>query len=422
MLGTGPLESSPNLRETVTRLRRLVELSTTLNSTLNLNDLLQLIIQTAAEILECDATSILLYDEKDDHLFFAAATGSDPKKLAEIPVPLEGSLAGTIFRTNRPLILNQLEGDPRHYKQASRHVGFQARSLLGVPMRIRDRTTGVLEALNKRNGPFTQTDQHVLTVVASHAAVAVHNAQLVQALKQAYERVSTADQLKSSFLALASHELRTPLGIIIGYATFLREESQGELSEHAEHVLNAAMQMRALLEDMTNLTLLETAESTFKSRAVAIQDVLEKACEEIDELASAKAQTLVFDFPKQPLQVTADSKKLTAAFVNLLHNAVRFSPEGGQIGVGAKREQDGVLSWVQDNGIGIPPDQLGEVFQKFYQIESPNVRHYSGMGIGLTIAKGLIEAQGGRIWAESEGENKGSTFKVWLPTADQSPL
>src|SRR5512144_29969 len=97
------------------QLKRLVELSVTLNSTLDLDALLQLVTATATELLDCEAASILLFDEKHKRLYFAAATGSNPQKLAEIPVPLEGSLAGTIFSANRPLILNNVEQDPRHY-------------------------------------------------------------------------------------------------------------------------------------------------------------------------------------------------------------------------------------------------------------------------------------------------------------------
>ena len=106
-------------------LLRLVDLSVQLNSTLDLDELLQLITATAAEALECEAASILLYDEKNPRLFFAAATGSDPAKLAEIPVPIDGSLAGTIFRTNQPLILNNVEQDPRHYSLVSDHIKFK---------------------------------------------------------------------------------------------------------------------------------------------------------------------------------------------------------------------------------------------------------------------------------------------------------
>jgi signal transduction histidine kinase len=415
MLGTGPLESSPDLKETVARLRRLVDLGTTLNSTLNLNDLLKLIIQTAADVLECEATSILLYDEQRSSLFFAAATGEDADKLSEIPVPIDNSLAGTIFTTREPLILNRIEDDPRHNAQASEHVGFQTKSLLGVPLRIRDKTIGVLEALNKKVGTFSDTDKNLLIVVASHAAVAIHNAQLVKALKKAYEDVTKADQLKSNFLALASHELRTPLGIIIGYATFLREESEGQNSEHAEQVLNAAMQMRTLLEDMNNLTMLETDTSSVVIKKTILQDVLGGVAGEVEELAQIKRQTIKFDFPEEPLEMMLDEKKFRAAVVNLFHNAIRFSPEKGEIIVGAQREKESVIVWVRDYGIGIPQKELEDIFEKFYQVEAPNVRRYGGMGIGLTIAQGLVKEQGGRLWAESEGEGKGAVFKIMLP-------
>ncbi len=415
MLEPNPLAAPSELEKTTERLQRLVDLSVSLNSTLNLNDLLKIIIQTAADILDCEAASILLYDENTGKLFFAAATGEDAGKLAEIPVPIDNSLAGTIFTTREPIILNNLENEPRHNKEASDHVGFQTRSLLGVPLHIRDRTIGVLESLNKKAGNFSKEDQETLGVVASHAAVAIHNAQLIQALRQAYDDVSKADTLKSNFLALASHELRTPLGIIIGYATFLREESAGEASGHAEQVLNAALQMRTLLEDMNNLTMLESDESTFLPRKTNLQELLTKAAEEIRELAQVKEQELVFDFADEQIESLVDGKKLTAAVVNLLHNAVRFSPKKEKIILGLSRSEDEILCWVQDHGIGIPQDQLENIFEKFYQVEAPNVRHYGGMGLGLTIAQGLVEAQGGELWAESEGEGKGATFKISLP-------
>lgn len=421
MLGTGPLESSPNPNETISRLRRLVELSARLNSTLNLNELLKLIIQTAGDILDCEAASILLFDEKSGELFFAAATGEDAQKLAEISVPLNHSLAGTIYKTREPIILNRIEGDPRHNSKASEHVGFTTESLLGVPLQIRGgKSIGVLEALNKKIGSFTEADKNILVVLASHAAVAIHNAQLVQALKKAYEDVSKADELKSNFLALASHELRTPLGIIIGYATFLREEAEGEVSGHAEQVLNAALQMRTLLEDMNNLTMLEKDTSSIIVNAARVEDILKQAAAEVQELVSVKEQKVHFDFAAKELSLLIDAKKLHAALVNLLHNAIRFSPEETIITLGAQKMEEKALIWVQDQGIGISQDQLEHIFEKFYQVESPNVRHYGGMGIGLTIAKGLIKAQGGKLWAESEGKGKGATFKILLPLQENN--
>lgn len=412
MTNTGQLRDLEGRHQ---QLLRLVELSVTLNSTLDLDDLLRLITATATELLDCEAASILLYDEKNPRLYFAAATGSDPAKLAEIPVPMEGSLAGTIFRTNRPLILNNAEQDPRHYSLVSDHIEFKVKTLLGVPMPIRDRIVGVLEAVNKRNGVFDDRDATLLSVTAAHAAIAINNARLLRTTQQALEKVKETDQLKSNFLSLASHELRTPLGIIIGYSTFLKEDTKGKGSEHADQVLTAAGQMRTILDEMNNLAMLKSDELTFKPQKVAMQDVLAFACDGIKEVASTRDQKLKYIFPEEPFLVNVDIDKTALAFVNILNNAIRFSSQGSHITVGAIKHGDQVLAWVQDHGIGIPIDQLQKIFEEFYQIEPPNTRSYGGLGIGLTIAKGLIEAQGGKIWAESEGLGAGAVFKVLLP-------
>jgi len=403
------LESRPH------QLKRLVELSVILNSTLDPDVLLQLITATATELLDCEAASILLYDEKNSRLFFAAATGSNPAKLAEIPVPIDSSLAGTIFRTNSHIIIHIAEQDPRHYPIVSEHIKFKVKNLLGVPMPIKDRTVGVLEAINKRNNLFTEHDAALLAVTAAHAAIAINNARLLRKTQRALERGKESNELKNNFLTLASHELRTPLGLILGYSSMLKEDTQGELSDHVNHVLTAAQQMRSILDEMNNLVMLKSDEMMLRPQKVAMEDILAYACEGIKEIAATRKQNLVYAFPEEPYIVNVDIDKTALAFGNILGNAIRFSPEGSDITIGVTKDGDQVLSWVQDHGIGIPPDKLQKIFEEFYQIEPPNTRHYGGLGIGLTIAKGLIEAQGGKFWAESEGAGKGSTFKVLLP-------
>ncbi len=399
------------------QLHRLVELSVTLNSTLDLDALLQLITSTATELLECEGASILLYDENNPRLYFAAATGSDPVQLAEIPVPIENSLAGTIFRTNQHIILNDVKQDPRHYSLVSDHVKFKVNSLLGVPMPIKDKTVGVLEAINKRNGVFDERDASLLSVTAAHAAIAINNARLLHTTQQALEKVKESNELKSNFLSLASHELRTPLGIIMGYSALLKEDAKGEFSDSANQVLTAARQMRSILDEMNNLAMLKSDEMILKPQKVVMEDVLTYACEGIKDIASTRKQNLIYAFSEEPLVVNIDIDKTALAFGNILGNAIRFSPEGSDITIGVMKDGNQVLSWVQDQGIGIPTDKLQKIFEEFYQIEPPNTRHYGGLGIELTIAKGLIEAQGGKIWAESEGTGAGSTFKVLLPMA-----
>jgi signal transduction histidine kinase len=408
------------LHRTAEQLARLIDVSVTLNSTLNVDELLKYIIHTGVELLNCESVSLMLYDERRQRLIFAAATGSDPKKLAEIPVPLDGSLAGTIFKENRTLILKDVASDPRHFVFVSRHVSFETRSLLGVPMRVKGRPTGVIEALNKRDGDFDQADADLLTVIASQAAVAIHNAQLVKALQDAYEEIRSADQLKGNFLALASHELRTPLGIILGYATFLHEDSSGETSEHAQHVLHAAIHMRSLVEAMTNLNMLRDKGLVLHRVVVPLQQILQNAYGEVKSLADARHQQVSLSLPEQPMPVQADPEKLTTAFVNLLNNAVRFTPEGGQIVLGAQPQKANVLAWVQDNGIGIPRKELQRIFDEFYQVEDHMTRRHGGLGIGLTIAKGIVDSHGGQIWADSEGPGKGSIFRIMLPLADET--
>ena len=412
-----------DLRYMAEQMARLIEVSVQLNSTLNLEELLQFIIRSAAEILDCESVSILLYDEKRGRLVFAAATGTDSQRLAETPVPVDQSLAGTIFRENKSISLSDVQNDARHYLLVSKHVDFEVKNLLGVPMRIRDKPTGVLEALNKREGNFDESDADILAVIASQAAVAIHNARLVKALKDAYDELNTADQLKTNFLALASHELRTPLGVIIGYATFLQEESPGELSEHAKQVLNAAMQMRALLDAMTNLDMLRSKDMVMHRLVIPIQQVLRSAYGEVKKLADVKRQHLVLELPEIAIPVKCDPDKLTSVFINLLDNAVRFTPEGGKITLGvALRPGGDVLAWVQDSGKGIPPEEMKKIFQGFYQIEPHTTRKHGGMGIGLSIAKGLVESHGGKIWAESPGAGKGAIFKVLLPYLSTTAL
>jgi signal transduction histidine kinase len=402
------------------QLTNLMKVSLTLNSTLNLDDLLQYIIKTAIEVLDCEAASLLLYDEKRNQLFFAAASNADVRQMSG--VPLDTSLAGSIFREGKSINISDVRGDPRHFTPVSQQLNFEARSLLGVPMRIRDKGVGVLEALNHREGTFSQADERLLSVLASQAAVAIQNARLVQALEKANAEVIETDRLKTSFLALASHELRTPLGIIIGYATFLQDENEGEVNEQAERVLEAAGRMRSVIEAMTSLQRLQAMSLTLKPRVVPIQQVLSAAYEEMRPLAEEMRHTVSFDMPEHSLLVRADPEKLTPAFVNIINNAIRFTPKGGSLTIGAAEKSGSVGVWIGDNGIGLAPEQLSKIFQEFYQVESGTTRHFGGLGIGLTIAKGLIETQAGRIWAESEGLGRGTLIKVLMPAAGTASL
>jgi signal transduction histidine kinase len=282
-------------------------------------------------------------------------------------------------------------------------------------MRIQKQKVGVIEAINKNQGVFSYSDVKLLAIIASLAAVAIDNARMVQELKEANVRLQEADEMKNRFMAVASHELRTPLGIILGYATFLKEEAQGELSEHAASVLNAALELRALVEDMTNMNMFYTGERDVKLEPVPLQEVIRSAGDEIASMMEARSNVLSLKLPPDPVIVNADPKKLKLAFVNVLNNAVRFSPEGSEIRIWMEVGEDAVLVAVQDEGLGIPPDKLDLVFEQFYQVEDHMTRRYGGLGLGLAITREIVNLHGGRIWAESPGLGHGSTFKIVLP-------
>lgn len=407
--------SDEQLQKNVKKITRLVEISGILNSTLKPDLLLQTILDTAAELLECSDVSILLYDERTEKLRFAAATGANKEQLEEIPVPLDSSLAGTIFTENRHLVINNVEQDPRHYDEVGEQIQYHVDSLLGVPMRIKDRVTGVIEALNKQGGDFTEFDVSLLLVIASQAAISIQNAQLIQALQKANVELSQADKLKRDLMSVASHELRTPLGNILGYATLLHEEASKKTKPMAESILRASTRLRAVLDDMANMNLLYTGEADLDLVPTTLQAVIEIAEEEVKNTLHDDFQEIKYALPDHPINLYVDLPKLCVVFINLMENAIRFTPPDGEIELSAQEQGEKLIIELNDSGQGIPPEDLEKIFEVFYQKEDHMTRRYGGLGLGLSIARELVELHKGRIWAESEGEGKGATFHVVLP-------
>lgn len=407
--------AEPEIREKTRKIAQLVEISAILNSTLKPDILLQNILQSAAELLECSVISILLYDERVNELRFVATTSVNIDQLEQIPVPLDNSLAGTIYTENRHLVINNTKDDPRHYNEVGEEVGLQVDSLLGVPMRIMDRVTGVIEALNKKEGVFTEFDVSLLLVIASQAAISIHNANLIQALQKANVELSQADKLKRDLMAVASHELRTPLGNILGYATLLHEDAVEENKPLAESILKASSKLRAVLDDIANMNLLYTGEADLDLTGTTLQQIIGYAREEVNQTIGMEDHRVIYQLPEDPIPLQVDLPKISVVFVNILLNAIRFTPADGEIILSVEDHKDEVMVTIQDTGKGIAEENLEKIFEVFFQEEDHMIRRYGGLGLGLSIARGLVNLHGGRIWAESEGLGKGSAFRVVLP-------
>lgn len=407
--------NEPEIQKKTRKIAQLVEISAILNSTLKPDLLLQNILESAADLLECSVISILLYDEREKELRFAATTSMNIDQLEQIPVPLNNSLAGTIYTENRHLVINNTKDDPRHYDEVADETGLQVDSLLGVPMRIKDRVTGVIEALNKEEGDFTDFDVSLLLVIASQAAISMHNAQLIQDLQKANIELSQADKLKRDLMSVASHELRTPLGNILGYATLLHEDASEENKPLAASILKASSKLRAVLDDIANMNLLYAGEADLDYSTTTLQKVIEFAREEVLVTVDREDHTVVYNLPEEPVVLKIDMPKMCVVFVNLLLNAIRFTPVDGEIILSVEDQKDQVMISIADTGRGINQESLEKIFEVFYQEDDHMTRRYGGLGLGLSIARELVQLHGGSVWAESEGLGEGATFKVVLP-------
>lgn len=398
------------------RFARLVEASRVLNSTSDLNELLDFIIREAAALTGTEAASIMLLDAQTRELRFAAASAQAVEELAGMPVGLDDSVAGTVFRTNEPLIVGDVANEPRWNSQVDQASGFRTDSILGVPMHnVAGETVGVLEALNKPAGDFSQQDVETLSTLADLAGVAVERARLVSELREAYSQLNELDQLKSKFIAVASHELRTPLSIILGYLSFLREKADNpETVAQLDTVLGAAVRLRGLIEDMLNLQYVERGEPQLAAEPIDFCALVRHLIEERRGTMQAKKLHVSLHLPQAPLQIRGDGQAMETVVGNLLNNAIKFTQLGGSIDVVLARHGREAWLEVRDDGIGIPSDKLEQVFTRFYQVEPPLVRSYEGLGLGLAVARDLLEAQGGRIWVRSE-KGEGSCFYVAMP-------
>jgi signal transduction histidine kinase len=398
----------------VQRLERILEIGRELTSTVALEPLLHRIVEVAAEVTGSEGASLLLLDTRTGELRFRAVSGA-PSELFNMPVPVDDSVAGAVLLSGEPSAISDTRSEPRHYDAVGEQVGLDVHSLLAVPLQIKERRIGVLEAINKiGEDTFGQEDVETLTALAAQAAVAIENARLVEALQDAYGRLGELDQLKSDFIAIASHELRTPLSLILLYGRMLRDQLEDTVGLQVDAVLRSAMRLKHIMETMLNLRYLETGQMSLKIASFDMRTLVQEACGEYETIAETSRLVLGSDLPDEEVFIEADRETLRVILDNLISNAVKFTPAGGRIEV-ALRNMDGEVELiVSDTGVGIAEEELERIFDRFYQVEDHMTRRHGGMGLGLSIVKGLVEHHDGRVWVESV-LGRGSRFVVVLP-------
>jgi signal transduction histidine kinase len=353
--------------------------------------------------------------EDDAQLGFLAVPWFYREALQAIKVPVETSIAGWVYKNAKPAVVADVASEPRHFKGIDQAANFQTRSILAVPIVFRGEALGVLEAVNKVDGAhYTEEDLTILETLASQVAVSLQNDLLMEHVRKATDAATHLDRMKSDFIAVASHELRTPLGLILGHATFLREVIDEEHRPQLDVIVRNAMRLKEIIDNIANMDNVERGMASVRRRTVSMKRVIEEVLEDFREDAKSKQVSLRADAGQDELMVEGDASKISIALTNLVKNAITFTNAGGHVFIVAEQIPGYVKVAVIDDGIGIPVTDLGRIFERFYQVETHLTRKHGGMGLGLSVAKVMIEMHGGRIWAESV-EGKGSNFTFVLP-------
>ena len=399
----------------IDHLERLLEVVRGLTTAPDHEAFLQSIINEAAELTNSELASILEYDETAEELRFLAVHWFQRDVLRPLGVPLEDSAAGWVYRKGQPLIIQDVKVDKRHFKVIDRVTKHVTHSLAAVPLMVRGEVVGVLEALNKKDEThYTEEDLTILATLGALAAQAMKNATLQRKVKAASIELAELERLKTDFIAITSHELRTPLGLILGHATFLRELAGAEHAEQLDTIIRNATKLKDIVENLSDVDNIQSGATLVRSRRASLTKLAEDVILTFQDEANLRNITLKLERGDSPYEIDADGVKISIALSNLVKNAIQYTDSGGRVTVRLEEDSGYFKVTVQDNGIGIPARDLPRVFERFFQVETHLTRRYGGMGLGLAVAKAMIELHGGRIWAESE-VGKGSTFTFLLP-------
>jgi signal transduction histidine kinase len=298
-------------------------------------------------------------------------------------------------------------------------------SLVGAPLLAEGRLIGVIHADTARDRRFTEDDVRLLQLAADRIALAIEQRRLYEVERQARRQAEEANRYKDEFLSVVSHELRTPLNAILGYARLLRRRPQDPqgVERAAEVIERNGMAQSRLIDDLLDTASIISGKLRLEIGPVDLASVIEEAVQTIRPAADAKGVSLQAELPPEVGQITGDPIRLRQAVWNLVSNAVKFTPQGGRVEVRLERIDPHICITVSDTGKGIKAEFLPDIFDRFRQADASITRRHSGLGLGLSLVKYLVELHGGTIDVASEGEGRGTTFKILLPVrAVATPL
>ncbi len=374
------------------------------------SEVLREILEAAASLIGRGSASLYRWDAKASLL--RHAEGIRPERGVPLVLRAGEGISGQAFATQKPVIVN----DYANWEQAvasTREAGWRA--ALAIPLLRAGQSLGVLTVRSTYPlARFDDDDARLLGLFGDQAIAALTTAELVEQQRRAVEQLERLNSAKSDFVSIVSHEFRTPLTGIQGFSELIRDEdlTPAEMKEYAADINNDAQRLNRMITEMLDLDRMESGRMTLSRERTDVNAIVSEAADRLGVNSPRHPVHLNLD-PELPL-VDLDKDKITQVVLNLLSNAVKYSPGGGKITITTRVEGDFVHVFVRDSGLGIPAESLEKVFERYSRLESGATRYIQGTGLGLPIARQIIELHGGHAWVEST-VGEGSVFQFTLP-------
>jgi len=409
------------LTQSVEKLTALGEVSRAVSSTLDVETVLDTIVSRASQLAGAAGCSIYEYDEAAEQFELRATHNYDAQfveALRAAPLHKGEGLMGRAAEMREPVQIPDIT-QPGAYQSSVRDtlMRFGYRALLSVPLLREDQIIGSLSFNRKAPGAFPPEVVDVLKTFATQSALAIQNARLFREIGDKSRQLEAASRHKSEFLANMSHELRTPLNAIIGFSEVLAEKMFGDVNdkqaEYLQDILESGRHLLSLINDILDLSKIEAGHMELEPADFDLPSAIDNALTLVRERATRRGITLRSTIDEQLGLIRGDERKVKQVLLNLLSNALKFTPEGGRIDVGAGLHDEVAEVSVADTGIGIAPADQEAVFEEFRQVGAAE-RKAEGTGLGLALSRKFVELHGGKIWVQSE-LGRGSTFTFTLP-------
>jgi signal transduction histidine kinase len=420
-------QETEDVRTRLSELSALFQMSTSLNLQLRLDVILEIIVRRVVSSLRAQQASIMVYNAETGELETRATYGLESEFARNAKKKLGEGIAGWVAQHQQAVMLTKNSKHPelgQHFKN-DRNIT----SALSLPLRVGDRCVGVLN-VNRINHPdmFQEHHREMLSLFAEHVGAVIDRAQAMERmgsrsrqLEQDVQKLTEMNHMKDLFLSTASHELKTPLTSVIAYAELLDDNetqlSPEQRSEFHRRLRGEAERLLGLIEDILDLTRLESGKLTLKPVRMSLNEVAKAAVETSRSMAQKHGVKIEEKYLADLPQVPIDEVKLRQVIVNLVVNAIKFSPQKSKVTVSTTREPKFLLLEVSDEGKGIHPDEATHIFELFGQgVPGKEQQRDVGVGIGLHLVKRITELHGGHVGVNSV-VGKGSTFWVRLPLA-----